>query len=67
MYSDLFVPNICPSSMDVIAVELFGPGVIAEAADDDPSGLARYFVAGGSPYASAIFQIREMNCHTCAV
>jgi hypothetical protein len=40
--------DICPNSMDAIPVELFGPGVITEAADDDPSGLARYFVAGGA-------------------
>jgi Mn2+/Fe2+ NRAMP family transporter len=42
----LFRADICPSSMDEIAVEVTWPGVITGAADDDPSGIATYSVAG---------------------
>jgi len=42
----LFRVYTCPSSMDPIAVEVACPGVIAGAADDDPSGIATYSVAG---------------------
>ena len=41
-----FVSTFVPSSMDAIAVEVAWPGRYHRAADDDPSGIATYSVAG---------------------
>ena len=42
----LFRTDICPGSIDAVAVESLGSGVITGAANDDPSGIATCSVAG---------------------
>jgi hypothetical protein len=38
--------DICRNAMDVMAVEVGWPRCYHQAADDDPSGIATYSVAG---------------------
>jgi NRAMP (natural resistance-associated macrophage protein)-like metal ion transporter len=45
-HSDLLVPRFAPVRWTRLLLTSFGPGVITGAADDDPSGIATYSVAG---------------------
>src|SRR4030081_1172305 len=42
----LFVPTFAPARWMRLLLKSLGPGVITGAADDDPSGIATYSVAG---------------------
>jgi NRAMP (natural resistance-associated macrophage protein)-like metal ion transporter len=44
--SDSFVPTLAPARWMRLLLKSLGPGVITGAADDDPSGIATYSVAG---------------------
>ena len=45
-HSDLLVPTFAPVQWMRLLLRSLGPGVITGAADDDPSGIATYSVAG---------------------
>src|SRR5450755_1916320 len=45
-HSDSFMPTFAPSRWLRLLLKSLGPGVITGAADDDPSGIATYSVAG---------------------
>jgi NRAMP (natural resistance-associated macrophage protein)-like metal ion transporter len=45
-HSNLLVPTFAPVQWMRLLLRSLGPGVIAGAADDDPSGIATYSVAG---------------------
>jgi NRAMP (natural resistance-associated macrophage protein)-like metal ion transporter len=44
--SNYFVPTFAPARWTRLLLKSLGPGVITGAADDDPSGIATYSVAG---------------------
>jgi NRAMP (natural resistance-associated macrophage protein)-like metal ion transporter len=44
--SDFFMPTFAPARWMRLLLKSLGPGVITGAADDDPSGIATYSVAG---------------------
>jgi NRAMP (natural resistance-associated macrophage protein)-like metal ion transporter len=46
LHSNSFVPTFAPTRWMRLLLKSLGPGVITGAADDDPSGIATYSVAG---------------------
>jgi NRAMP (natural resistance-associated macrophage protein)-like metal ion transporter len=46
IHSNSFLPTFAPSRWMRLLLKSLGPGVITGAADDDPSGIATYSVAG---------------------
>src|ERR1700726_3735698 len=46
LHSKSFVPTLAPARWMRLLLKSLGPGVITGAADDDPSGIATYSVAG---------------------
>ncbi len=45
-HSDLLVPTFAPVRWTRLLLKSLGPGIVTGAADDDPSGIATYSVAG---------------------